>query len=400
MSKVWAGPLQGVRVIDFTHVLAGPFATQVMADLGAEVIKIESPQGGDMTRAFPPFKEGESHYFLGMNHDKKSVVLDLKSEHGISLAKRLIDKSDVVVENFRPGVMAEFGLSYEELMRSNDKLIYCSISGFGQTGPLKNKPSFDVVTQALSGAMSVNGERGGSATKMGLPIGDLVGGVFAPVAIASALYERQQTGSGRAIDISLLDGLMGMLGYLPQLSWFEGQSPAPMGSSHLNIVPYGTFPTSDGEIVIACLSDRFWRKLCECLNLQEMLADPDLQKMSGRKLQRERVDLAISKVTKNFTTTELQQQLDKLDVPNAPVLGVAEALAQEHAIARNMVEQVEHKSLGEMPVVGRPIKFQGQQQKPIKAPPTLGQNTVEVLTELLDLTPDQVAKLQDSGVLG
>src|SRR5438093_4040335 len=215
----WAGPLQGIRVVDLTRVLAGPFATQSLGDLGAEILKIEPPGGGDETRRFPPFIAGESHYFLGINRNKKSLVIDLQQKAGADILRRLVAGADILVENYRPGVMDRLGLGYDALKALNPGLIYCAISGFGLTGPLRDKPSFDIVTQALTGALSINGERGHMPVKLGIPLGDMVGGVFGPMAILAALHERTQTGCGRLIDISLHDGLIGMLGYLAQLAF-------------------------------------------------------------------------------------------------------------------------------------------------------------------------------------
>ena len=212
----WAGPLSGIRVLDFSRVLAGPAASMALADLGAEIIKVEPPGSGDDTRTFPPFSDGHSVYFLGINRGKKSIVIDLKSPDGVALARELAAKCDILIENYRPGVMDRLGLGYEMLSAANPGLIYCAISGFGMTGPLRDSPSFDIVTQALSGAMSVNGERGREPIRMAMPMGDLVGGINGPIGILAALYERTQTGKGRLIDVSLLDGLMGLLAYLPQ----------------------------------------------------------------------------------------------------------------------------------------------------------------------------------------
>ena len=261
-TSQWAGPLSGIRVLDLTRVLAGPAASLALADLGAEVLKIEPPGTGDETRSFPPFREGESHYYLSVNRGKKSIVIDLKTDAGVALVKDLAAKSDVLIENYRPGVMQRLGLDYERLAAINPRLIYCAISGFGMTGPLRDKPSFDIVLQALSGAMSVNGEAGGTPTKLGIPLGDLVGGINGPIGILAALHERNNTGRGRLIDVSLLDGMLGMLGYLAQLAFFTGEDPEPRGSEHPNLVPYGTFPALDGSIIIACLTNSFWERIC------------------------------------------------------------------------------------------------------------------------------------------
>src|SRR5882724_5608735 len=246
VASSWAGPLQGIRVLDFTRVLAGPAASLALADLGAEVLKIEPPGGGDETRSFPPFRAGESHYFLSVNRGKKSIVVDLKSDAGVALIKDLAAKCDILIENYRPGVMDRLGLGYEALSAINPRLIYCAISGFGMTGPLRDRPSFDIVMQAMSGALSVNGEPGRAPTKLGIPLGDLVGGINGPIAILAALYERSVTGRGRLIDVSLLDGMIGMLGYLAQLAFFTGEDPQPRGSEHPNWSLSGPFRRRTG----------------------------------------------------------------------------------------------------------------------------------------------------------
>jgi crotonobetainyl-CoA:carnitine CoA-transferase CaiB-like acyl-CoA transferase len=268
-ANSWAGPLAGVRVLDFTRVLAGPAAALALADLGAEVIKIEPPGTGDETRTFPPMRGGESHYFLSVNRGKRSIVIDLKAPEGVALAKELAARCDIVVENYRPGVMDRLGLGWEALSAANPRLIYCAISGYGQTGPLKDRPSFDIVLQAMSGALAMNGEPDGLPTKLGIPLGDLVGGINGPIGILAALYERERTGRGRYIDVSLMDGLIGLLGYIAQLAFFTGQDPQRQGSQHPNLVPYGIFPAKDGSIVVACLTPGFWGRICRSIGRPE-----------------------------------------------------------------------------------------------------------------------------------
>lgn len=398
-QETWPGPLAGIRVIDLTRVLAGPFATQSLGDLGAEVLKIEPPGTGDETRHFPPFVGGESHYFLGINRNKKSLVVDLQQEQGKAILRRLVAKSDILVENYRPGVMDRLGLGYEALAEINPGLIYCAISGFGLSGPLREKPSFDIVTQALSGALSINGERGHMPVKLGIPLGDMVGGVFGPQAILAALYERTCTGKGRLIDISLLDGLIGMLGYFAQLAFITGEDPPPMGSSHPNIVPYGSFPASDGSIIIAVLSERFWGNLCNALGRPDLAADPRFANPTGRRDHRDELDAMIADVTRTKTVAEWEKRLQEADVPHSPVLGVTAALSSPHALAREMVVETEHATIGAMKVAGRPIKFPGAKQPPVTAPPTFGQHTEAVLRDELGYGDAEIAALRRAGVI-
>ncbi|MET0251056.1 MAG: CoA transferase [Novosphingobium sp.] len=397
-DAAWPGPLAGIRVLDFTRVLAGPAASQALADLGAEVIKIEPPTG-DETRTFPPHRDGESHYFIANNRGKKGIVIDLKAPEGVELAKRLAAACDVVIENYRPGVMDRLGIGYAALTALNPRLIYCAISGFGMTGPLRDRPSFDIVTQALSGVLSVNGEPGALPVKLGIPLGDLVGGINGPIAILAALHERNTTGRGRLIDVSLLDGLMGLLGYVGQLAFFTGENPTPQGSQHANLVPYGVFPAQDGSIVVACLTNTFWSKICAALEMPEFASNPRFDSLEKRKAHREEVNELIAAFTRHRTVDQLVAQFTRHEVPHAPILGVREALAQPQATERGMVVEVDHATLGSIPIVNRSIRYVDAPQPPPTAPPVLGQDTDAVLRDVLGLAADEIAGLRESGVI-
>ena len=395
----WAGPLQGIRVLDFTRVLAGPSAALALADLGAEVLKIEPPGTGDETRLFPPFRDNVSHYFLSVNRGKKSIVVDLKTEAGVALVTDLAAHCDVLIENYRPGVMDRLGLGYAALSGVNPRLIYCAISGFGMTGPLRDRPSFDIVLQALSGALSVNGEPGGAPTKLGIPLGDLVGGINGPIGILAALHERSITGRGRMIDVSLLDGMIGMLGYLAQLAFFTGKDPQPQGSEHPNLVPYGAFPAQDGSIIIACLTNSFWERICQALGMPGWILDPRFDTLEKRRDNRQRVNEMICEFTRRKTVAQLVELFTEYNVPHAPILGIREALAQPQAVAREMVVETEHAVLGKIPIVNRPIKFAGERQPVPAAPPVLGQHTDEILRDILGLTAARIAELRAAKVI-
>jgi len=399
VASSWAGPLKGIRVLDFTRVLAGPAASLALADLGAEVLKIEPPGTGDETRSFPPFRAGESHYFLSVNRGKKSIVVDLKTAAGVALVKDLAAKCDVLIENYRPGVMDRLGLGYEVLSAINPRLIYCAISGFGMTGPLRDRPSFDIVMQALSGALSVNGEPDRPPTKLGIPLGDLVGGVNGPMGILAALYERSVTGRGRLVDVSLFDGMLGMLAYLPQLAFFTGADPKPQGSQHPNLVPYGVFPAKDGSIVIACLTNSFWANICRALGMDDWIEDSRFDTLLKRRDSRDTVNERICGLTIQKTVDELVDLLTQHQVPHAPILGIHAALTQPQAVAREMVVETEHAVLGKIPIVNRPIKFPGDPQPVPTAPATLGQHTDEILRDILGLTAEEIAQLRASKVV-
>jgi crotonobetainyl-CoA:carnitine CoA-transferase CaiB-like acyl-CoA transferase len=398
-APLWQGPLAGVTVLDFSRVLAGPAAAMALADLGATVIKVEPPGTGDDTRGFPPHRDGVSHYFLANNRGKRSIVIDLKTPEGVDLAKALAAKSDILIENYRPGVMDRLGLGYETLAERNPGLIYCAISGFGMTGPLRDKPSFDIVTQALSGALSVNGEPGAMPSRLGIPLGDLVGGVNGPIAILAALHERHATGKGRLIDISLLDGMFGMLSYLAQLAFFTGEDPTPQGSQHPNLVPYGAFPASDGSIIIACLTDAFWARICAALGRPELAGDARFVTTERRRDARGEVNALISDFTERRTVAELVALFSEHQVPNAPILGVGEALAQPQAVAREMVVEVDHRTLGRIPIVNRPFRFPGETMPTPTAPPDLGEHSDAILREMLGLDDAVIAALRAGGVI-
>lgn len=402
-APTWPGPLSGIRVLDFTRVLAGPAASLALADLGAEVIKIEPPGSGDDTRTFPPMRDGESHYYLAINRGKKSIVIDLKDPAGLQLAKDLAAKCDILIENYRPGVMDRLGLGYEALKAINPGLIYCAISGYGMTGPMKDLPSFDIVLQAQSGALYMNAEPGGQPMKLGLPMGDLVGGISGPIGILAALFERTRTGKGRLIDVSLTEGLIGLSAYLPQLAWFTGEDPQPQGSQHPNLVPYGVFPASDGSMVIACLTNSFWVKICAALAMDDWAQDPRFTSLEGRREARAEINARISAATGQQTMQELQVLFTAHGVPHAPILSVLEALNSPQSQARGVLVAAEHKTLGQIPLVNRPIRFapdeNGSEQTPVTAPPVLGEHTDEILDHILGLDAARIAELRGAGTI-
>ncbi|MEX5563729.1 CoA transferase [Pseudophaeobacter sp. 1A16562] len=377
------GPLAGIKVLDFSRILSGPYASMVLADLGAEVVKVEPVGSGDETRNFPPFKGPLSHYFIALNRSKKSITLDLKSPEGAKIARDLARKSDVVLENFRPGVMDRLGLGYETLKADNPGLVYCSITGFGRNSPHGDKPAFDIVAQALSGVMDVNREPGQPPNKLGIPLGDMAGSIFSLFGLLAALVERNTTGHGRHVEIAMLDSLIAMQGYLSQIYFVSGNSPQPVGTRHPSIVPYGAFPTRDGHVIVACLTERFWHNFARCLGREDLITDPRFAEYEKRLENRDALEPEICEIMEKDTTEYWLDRLTEFDVPNAPILSIAESLEQEHVAARGLIETVTHPDVGDMQLVRGPIRFDGEGPAPARAPALLGEHTRSVLSDWL-----------------
>ena len=395
------GPLAGLRVLDLTRVLAGPFCTMILGDLGAEIIKVEEISGGDQTRNIPPFAAGESHYFLAINRNKKSLALDARTEGGRAVLRDLVRHCDALVENFRPGVMERLGLGFDELRAIHPRLIVCSISGYGQKTSLSDKPSFDLVAQALSGVMSINGEADGPPTKLGLPIGDLGGGVWAAISILSALQHRHSTGEALRVDFSLLEGLIGLLGYLGQNYLGTGEVPQRVGSSHQSVVPYGRFTTRDGHMVIALMVERFYVKFCAAIGQPALATDPRFATTTGRKDNREVLEALIGGIMAARTTGEWEDIFAANDIPCGPVNTLAQGLEMPIIAEREVIRLVEHPTVGIVRTVRSPVRFAGRFEDTAIAPaPLLGQHTREILTDLLGYEPARIEVLVREGAIG
>ena len=376
------GPLAGVKVLDLSRVLAGPFCSMILADLGAEVIKVEELGRGDQTRSIPPFVNGESHYFLAINRNKQSVAVDLKKPEGRDLVLRMAAQADVVLENFRPGVMDRLGLGYDALEKANPRLVICSISGFGQTGPLRETASFDLVAQAMSGVMSINGEADGPPTKMGLPMGDIGGGMWAAIGILSGLQKRNATGRGSRVDLSLLEGLMGLLGYLGELYLVTGESPGRVGSSHHSVVPYGRFPVKDGHIVIALHVGNFWRKFCAAIEREDLIEDPRFRTTANRQVNRVELEALVTTILQTRTVKAWTEVFTRMDIPHGQVNTVGEAIEQDVIRQRGMLRTVEHARAGAVKLLGSPLRFADFDASVYRGAPLLGEHTRAVLAKL------------------
>lgn len=394
------GPLAGIRVLDLTRALAGPYCTMMLGDMGAEVIKVESPDGGDDSRAWaPPYIGQESAYFLSCNRNKKSITLNLRSEVAKKILTDLIKVSDVVVENFRPGVMKKMGFPYETLKAINPRVIFCSISGFGTKGPDAQKPGFDLIAQGMSGFMSFTGEVGGGPIKVGVALADINSGMFAAYGILTALYHRQRTGEGQVVETSLFETMVAELTFQAGRFFATGVAPKPEGNRHPLIAPYESFHCQDGYINIAAGNDNLFGKTCEAIGLSELVRDPRFLNNGIRVKNREGLTTLMEGKTKTLKVKDLQKKLDEAGVPNGPIWSLDQTLTSEQAYALEMVKEVEHPTCGKIKVTGVPVKLSQTPGAVELPPPTLGQHTEEILTRVLGYSKSEVGKLEKEKVI-
>lgn len=377
-------PLQGIRVLDLSRVLAGPYCTMVLGDLGADVIKVESP-AGDETRGWgPPFAEGESAYYLCVNRNKRSLIVDFKTEEGQSILQRLIQRSDVLVENFLPGTLARFSLDFESVAALNPALVYCSISGFGQTGPLRDRAGYDFMIQAMGGLMSFTGEPDGEPMKVGVAVADLFAGQNAAIAILAALQARTLTGKGQHLDISLFDSQLGMLANVASNYLISGNLPKRYGNAHANIVPYQSFQASDTWFIVAVGNDRQFEKTCEVIGRRDLARDSRFATNAGRVENREALLAAFKPAFLTRTAAEWLSVLESAGIPCGPINTLDQVFAEPQVEAREMLIEMEHPVIGRLPLVGSPLKFSKTPVEYKLPPPRLGEHTDEVLKELLE----------------
>jgi crotonobetainyl-CoA:carnitine CoA-transferase CaiB-like acyl-CoA transferase len=393
------GPLDGLRVLDLTTFLSGPFCTQILADLGADIVKVESLDG-DSSRHIPPFFVGpDSAYFLGHNRDKRSIAIDLKSADGQSIVRALALRSDIVIENFRPGVSARLGLDPAELSNQNPAIIWVSISGFGQTGPWRDRPAYDIIAQALSGVMSLTGVPGAPAMRLGIPAGDLVAGMYAVVAALAALAERQRTGTGRVADISMLDGQLSMLSYQAVYATIGGITPKPQGSRHDSIPTYRSFrAANDRELVVAANTERMWADLCGVLDLDHLVADPRFLTGAARLAhQDDLAPLLEAAFLRHPAATWVDRLVDRA-VPAALIKTVPEALDDARRAGRGMIVPLTGPEGEMIETIATPIRFSGGSPAEHAFPPRLGADTDRILGDL-GYTQARIAELRDRRVL-
>ena len=406
-----AGPLSHIRVLDLTRVLAGPWAAQNLADLGAEVVKVERPGKGDDSRAYgPPWLKdaagkdtSEAGYFLAANRGKKSITIDISKPAGADLVRGLAKTSDVFMENYKFGDIARYGLGYDDLKAINPKIIYCSVTGFGQTGPYKERPGFDFMVQGMGGLMSVTGERddqpGGGPQRVGVPIVDMMTGMYASIAICAAIANRERTGQGQAIDMALLDTQVAMLCNQGANFLVTGEAPGRLGNTHPNIVPYQSVPTKDGAIILACGNDNLFKKYCDCVGRPDLKADTRFVTNAARVANRAAMTPILAEIMGQRTTQEWVAALDGAGVPCGPINSIKDVFDDPQVKARGTRLELAHPTGGMAPLVASPMKFSGTPIEYKVPPPMLGQHTDEILRTRLDKSPDEINRLKRDGIL-
>lgn len=393
------GPLDRFTVLDLTRVLSGPYCTMVLGDLGARVIKVEHPERGDDTRHWgPPFLSGESAYFLSINRNKESIAIDFREPDGRGVLDRLLPRADVVVENFRPGTLEPYGLDAAALRARFPRLVYCSISGYGQTGPRRDEPGYDAVIQAEGGLMSVTGAADGPPFRLGVAISDIVSGLFAVQGVLAALVARERSGQGQAIDISMLDTTSALLTYQAGIHFTTGQAPTRIGNRHPNIAPYETFAASDGDVVVAVGNDGIWKRFCAAIGLPDLAADERFANNAGRVTNYTQLKATLDPIFARETRATWIERLKSAGVPCGSVRDIAELFRDPQLHAREMVATVPHATIGPVSVIGSPIKLSDTPTSVRTAPPTLGQHADAILHEL-GYDAETIASLRERRVV-
>jgi CoA:oxalate CoA-transferase len=399
-GKQMSKPLSDIRVLDLTRVLAGPFCTMVLSDLGAEIIKIEIPGTGDDSRAFGPFIGSRSLYFLSINRGKKSISLNLKHPKGKEILLDLAKKADVIVENYRPGTMEKLGLGYEDLKAINPRIIYAAASGFGHTGPYSQRPAYDILAQAMGGIMSITGWQGSAPTRVGMSLGDITAALFTAIGVNAALYHREKTGLGQKVDVSMLDSQVAILENALVRYQAEKHNPEPLGNRHPTITPFQAYKATDDYFVIAVGNDSLWQTFCQAIERIDLLADA---RFTSNKLRTENIDALNSILEKVFISKSAQQWLDlfeKVKLPCAPINSVDKVMSDEQILSRNMIVEVEDSIAGKVKIAGNPIKMTSIPEEILRGKvPEVGEHNQEVYAELLGYTAEDLRKLKQDGVI-
>ncbi len=391
--------LTGLKILDVSRVLTGPYCSMMFADLGADVIKVEVPEKGDDSRLFGPFKNGESGYFITMNRNKRGITLDLRRPEGQAVLKDLAAWADVLLENFATGTMEQWGLGYRHLAAVNPRLIYASITGFGQYGPYARRFAFDAIAQAMGGLMSITGQKDGPPTRVGTALGDINAGNFAAIGILAALYQRERTGRGQRVDISMQDCIAAILENAVVRYTIDGVVPTRLGSGHASVAPYDVFAAADGYVFIACANEATWRRLCEAMGRPDLAADERFAINDKRDRNREELSALINAWTSALAIEQLLAVLGEHGVPAAPVFTVGQVVDDPHIRARNMMVTVDHPVAGRVTVPGNPVKLSASDDYAPLPSPVLGQHTDEVLAGLLGYPTEKIAALKAAKIV-
>jgi len=394
-------PLQDVRILDLTWVLAGPFASMILCDLGAEVVKVERPPAGDISRTTGPYQNGWSGYFFSINRGKRSVAIDLRQPEGKELFLRLVEQADVVMENFTPGTMARLGLDYDALSARNPRVILASVSGFGQSGPYSDRPALDIVVQAMGGMMSITGEPGGGPVRPGASYGDLTAGLFAAVGVLGALHERQRSGRGQAIDISMLDCQLAVMENSIMRYFVTGEVPGPLGTRHPSATPFQAFPTADGHIVVALAfgEENQWGLLCAMLGVPELIDDERFETGPKRTRNHALLEPLLNEAFRKRRTSEWYADFLAAGIPCGPVNNVRDVVEDEHVKARGSIKPVTHEVAGTIPIVDTPVRMSRSETGIAGPPPSMGADTAAVLRDWLGMSDAEVEALAAAGIV-
>ena len=392
--------LSGIKVLDFSHALAGPYCTLLLADHGAAVYKIESPDGGDMGREWgPPFVGNQASYFIGLNRGKRSVSINLKCAEGVELCLRMMEKADVVIENFRPGTMTRLGLGYETARARNPRIVYCSVSGYGQNGPARDEPAMDLIVQASSGLMSVTGTANGERVRCGYSVADVSTGMFALIGILMALRSRDASGLGQFVDVSMLDSMISAMTSNFMIYLGTGSVPDPLGTAYASIVPYRAFPTKDTDIAIAVGSDKLWRAFGPAIGHAELVDHPDYATNSMRVRNRVQLESFLAEIFRTDTMQNWQAKLRADGIPASPVRRLDEVVNDPQCAVREMFPYITDRDAGQVRVVGAPIKFPEQPASVLSRAPELGQHTKQTLSDWFGMDSTELSHLQAAGVI-
>src|SRR5262247_2736468 len=394
-------PLEDVKVLDLSHALAGPFCSTMLGDFGAEVIKLEPKEAGDIARSWgPPLPGGETSYFVSLHRNKKGIEVNLKHPRGKDLFFRMVERCDVVLENYRVGALARLGLGYEKAREKNPGIIYCSVSGFGQDGPYRDRAALDLILQAESGMISVTGEPGGRGVRCGVSVADLTAGMYAAYGIMLALRVKEKTGRGQAIDVSMLEGQLSLLGTMIGGYLADGQPPAPMGTAYKALLPYQTFQTKSRDLALAVGSEKLWKDFCPAIGCPELANDPRYRRNADRVQNRESLIAALQETFLTRPYEEWEPILLDKGIPFGAINNIAQVVAQPQVQARGTLVEMQHPRAGKVKMVGAPVRL-SETPGSVRTPsPMLGEHTEQVLRELLGMTPEAVATLRDAGVIG